>query len=65
LDESALMELGWAKLLAGETLHVVYGGSQLQLLGALRASEGCADCHKKNGALLGAYRYNFHEIPDD
>ncbi len=66
LDAEELSRWGWAALGSGEGLTVRYEGTQMEVLGALRADGACATCHDgSEDRLLGALRYTFHEIADD
>ena len=66
VDQAVLSQWGWEALASGKVLSVRIEGTQMEVLGALRAEGACATCHDdgKDG-LLGALRYTFHEIADD
>lgn len=66
VDQAVLSQWGWEALASGKVLTVRFEGTQMEVLGALRAEGACAACHDdgKDG-LLGALRYTFHEIADD
>ncbi len=66
VDHAVLSEWGWAALESGEGLTTRFDGTQMEVLGALRAEGACATCHDgSEDRLLGALRYTFHEIADD
>ena len=49
---------GLQQLLEGEFIHVEQIGSRLRMLGALRSSESCVECHEgPTNQLLGAFSY--------
>lgn len=48
------------KLKSGRSLEIETVGSQLRMLGALRAIDQCVDCHRvEPGQLLGAFSYEY------
>jgi len=52
---------GVAELTDGKDLFIRTRGNVIRMLGALRATEQCLDCHtdRKKGDLLGAFSYTF------
>jgi hypothetical protein len=52
---------GVAELTDGKDLFIRTRGNVIRMLGALRATEQCIDCHtdRKKGDLLGAFSYTF------
>jgi hypothetical protein len=51
------------KLRAGETLVTSTDSDRIQMLGAVRASRQCLDCHRgSRGTLLGAFSYRLRRV---
>jgi hypothetical protein len=62
LDEFELLSLG--RLFGGEDLVVNATTNRIRMLGGLRASEQCLECHSvKKGELLGAFSYELLRKP--
>ncbi|MDB2687223.1 hypothetical protein N9Y42_08415 [Mariniblastus sp.] len=55
---------GLEKLQAGESLHVQATRNRIVMVGELRASQACCQCHAvKEDELLGAFSYEFLRSP--
>jgi hypothetical protein len=52
---------GVAELRQGKDIYIRHKGNAIRMLGALRATTQCLECHSenKNGDLLGAFSYTF------
>jgi hypothetical protein len=54
---------GLPSLRNGEDLYIVSKGDTLRMLGSLRATKTCQQCHEANiGDLLGAFSYTLREL---
>ena len=52
------------KLQGGETISTVATPNRVQMMGAIRATQDCMQCHNvKEGELLGAFTYEFLRDP--
>lgn len=55
---------GLDKLKTGETVHVQATQNRIVMIGEIRASESCCQCHAvKTNSLLGAFSYEFLRHP--
>ena len=61
---SAFETDGLKKLQAGKPLHIQATRNRIAMMGAVRASEACRQCHAvKKDELLGAFSYEFLRSP--
>jgi hypothetical protein len=52
------------KLLEGEEIHTAGTPNRIEMLGAVRASKQCLQCHEvPRGTLLGAFSYELRRDP--
>ena len=56
-------ETGLKSLRGGENLYVVRKDDTLRMLGALRATKQCLQCHdSQRGDMLGAFSYTLRRV---
>jgi hypothetical protein len=61
---TAFETAGLEKLVAGDDLHTASTPNRIEMLGSLRASKQCMQCHEvPHGTLLGAFTYELRRDP--